>query len=1160
MFFIVSWSLGKPLGSIMNGEQQYVRPSHSLSIPETPEDYKALLVEVLTCMDNDARPVYENTVVKSLQSPNTAFLLVQIINEPNIDPVASAGYRQLAAVLLRKRVLSMWRGLEPENQDQLKQILLDQIGTEPIRLVRFAIAHVLCVIARVELRRGWPQLLEAVHAASQSESAEHRELACVLVHALAQHITDATGEGGTGAMNRNLQLAGEVLLQCLNDSVWPVRRAALKAVAELTPRLGGKGHAKAALVNELVPRAMAMVQECGGATSARSQRPSETTRVAMEAIDVLEQIVDLHSSKFVHLDGIVQLMMQTATARAAHMRIREEATEVLWALVGSRPKYFIRRGLVDAVLEIGYALVCEDDGVAFEEPGPDEDEEDDEGNDGGGGFEEGGYEDPLADAPRPPCVFGGRLINAVGEALPTKRVLPVVLGHLSQLANSGTDMDPRQRKGYIIAVACVSAGCAESLRRHVPQLLMATQHLLQDPVPFVRAAAVHSLVQFAANLQPEILMHHAQLMPLLLAQLDDPDESVRTRVARTLESVCDELGPELEDYIGLLLSKLTGIIASSSQVAQRHICGVLAACGHSQSAAMKEHGAAVFELLYPATTPGNPTMLRAKAIEAVGVIAAGVGRDVFTEATFTTFWPCVVDGFTSKFAELREMCFMFAANMAALLHADFAGFAEPVFEAAVTLLLDHDAKLKSTNPLAAADFRLPNEAAAGNSDDSDDGEPEEMLMYVRHADIEEKTAAIYCLGAFAVELGHAYAHHLPDQIRLLEDYIMHMHKPLRVNALCAVADTIRGRFITSYPPGAAPAVVKGQGAPADDVFDEELRDTMDEFIRAEVIPIMTTDDSKEVVAAACDAVVHIVRHVGAVAIHPYLEEILDATNMLLCRDAPCQNVEDDNERDSEDENGGEALGAGGDDLGDHDRVLIDSVSEIVDTICVAYGPSFLPYFQQLSGSLLPYTASDRPGEDHVFAVGVIATCLEALGSSCTSQFLAPAYEMALRLINDSPEPTARSNCCFLLRVLVEQHGSQFSQQQAQVVLQALWGILSSEDELPSTMDNAVSAACSMVRCVSHLLPVTDVLKEILPQIPMRIDTAENGNACRTLAHLADPACVRSMMAGDGSTFGLYTAAVRRVVAARSGVIEDADRNNLWQAFTASANAVGFPLE
>ena len=107
-------------------------------------------------------------------------LLDRLQRSPN------AQVRQLAAVLMRRKVGGHWSKLPPPVQAQLKASLLTHLAAEPERLVRRATAGVAAVVAKHTLPKGeWAELLAFVTAcAADAADAGKRELAMVLLQSL----------------------------------------------------------------------------------------------------------------------------------------------------------------------------------------------------------------------------------------------------------------------------------------------------------------------------------------------------------------------------------------------------------------------------------------------------------------------------------------------------------------------------------------------------------------------------------------------------------------------------------------------------------------------------------------------------------------------------------------------------------------------------------------------------------------------------------------------------------------------------------------------------------------------------------------------------------------------------------------------------------------
>lgn len=110
-------------------------------------------------------------------------LLQQIANSGVIQA------RQMAAVLLRKKLPVHFRKLPEALQVEIKGTLLARLAAEPQRSVRLAIAALISSLARrLVPKKLWNELLEYLLQCSRSEKVEHREVAMLLFRALAEDI------------------------------------------------------------------------------------------------------------------------------------------------------------------------------------------------------------------------------------------------------------------------------------------------------------------------------------------------------------------------------------------------------------------------------------------------------------------------------------------------------------------------------------------------------------------------------------------------------------------------------------------------------------------------------------------------------------------------------------------------------------------------------------------------------------------------------------------------------------------------------------------------------------------------------------------------------------------------------------------------------------
>jgi HEAT repeat protein len=71
--------------------------------------------------------------------------------------------------------------------------------------------------------------------------------------------------------------------------------------------------------------------------------------------------------------------------------------------------------------------------------------------------------------------------------------------------------DPNHRHAAALALTVVAEGCADPLRKRLPEALALLLALLRDGDETVRSAAAFAIGQMAEYVQPEVVEHHAQV-------------------------------------------------------------------------------------------------------------------------------------------------------------------------------------------------------------------------------------------------------------------------------------------------------------------------------------------------------------------------------------------------------------------------------------------------------------------------------------------------------------------------------------------------------------------------------------------------------------------------------------------------------------------------
>jgi len=134
-------------------------PLPGATLANLPEILRALLAS-----DNDARGVAEATLRQLSRDPHVVSSLLAIARSD-----ADANARQMAAVILKRRVIAHWQRLGESTRDAVKQSLLEGVVREPMHLVKRAIADVLGKVAKATFATGsWSELPEFLAQCTQS--------------------------------------------------------------------------------------------------------------------------------------------------------------------------------------------------------------------------------------------------------------------------------------------------------------------------------------------------------------------------------------------------------------------------------------------------------------------------------------------------------------------------------------------------------------------------------------------------------------------------------------------------------------------------------------------------------------------------------------------------------------------------------------------------------------------------------------------------------------------------------------------------------------------------------------------------------------------------------------------------------------------------------
>lgn len=690
------------------------------------QSLELLLIQFLM-PDNDARRQAEEQIKRLAKDPQVVPALIH-----HLRTAKTPNVRQLAAVLLRKKITGHWAKLSSPIKQSVKSSLIESITVEHSSSVRRASANVVSIIAKYAVPAGeWPDLLPFLFHCSQSAQEDHREVALILFSSLTETI------GNTfQAHFADLQ---SLLLKCLQDETSTrVRVAALKAVGSFL-EFASEG-AQVAKFRELIPGILNVSRQC------LANGEEDVASIAFEIFDeLIESPVPLGDSA----RSIVQFSLEVCSSQNLESNTRYQAIQIISWLAQYKSSALKKYKLVIPILQVMCPLLAEAN----------------EGDDG----------DLAVD-------------RAAAEVLDTmalnlsKLVFPPVLEFTSL---SSQNVNPKYREASATALGVISEGCHEQMKDKMEPVLHIVLGALRDPEQMVRGAASFALGQFAEHLQPEIISHYEIVLPCILNALEDASEDVKEKSYYALAAFCENMGEEILPFLDPLMGRLLTALQNSPRHLQETCMSAIGSVATAAEQAFVPYAERVLEMMkvFMVLTNDEDLCSRARATELVGIVAMAVGR-IRMEPILPPFIEAAISGFSLDFSELREYTHGFFSNVAELMDDGFTQYLEHVVPLAFSSCNLEDGSAVDIDE--SDDDENTSGFGGVSSDDEAHAEPRVRNISIRTGVLDEKAAATQAIGLFALHTKNSFAPYLEDSLKIMVKHAGYFHEDVRLQAVIAL--------------------------------------------------------------------------------------------------------------------------------------------------------------------------------------------------------------------------------------------------------------------------------------------------------------------------------------------------------------------------------------
>ncbi|XP_024542572.1 importin-4 isoform X1 [Selaginella moellendorffii] len=689
------------------------------------EQLELLLFQFLM-PDNDARKNAEEQIKHLARDPELVpALLHQIRN------ARSANVRQLAAVLLRKKIVGLWMKLNPQLHASLKNLLLESITLDNSLAVRRASADVVSALAKQDVPAGnWPELLPFLFQCSQSLQEDHREVALVLFSSL----TETIGE----ILRPHFATLHAIFLNGLRDQSAKVRVAALKAGGTLVGYIESEDEVR--MMRELIAPILDVSRYC-------LETGSED--VAVLAFEIFDELIESPVSLLGQsIPVIVHFALEVALNSKWEQSTRYQALQTISWLAKYKPKTLVKHKLVPAIISSMCQILSEED------------------------FELDEYSVSADRA-------AAEVLDTMALHLINKHVFPHVFSFaLSNFQRSEYSI----REAAVMSLGIIAEGCYEIMRSNLTDILNLVLQAFEDQEKAVRGAAGFTIGQFAEHLQPEIVLHYERVLPCIFKVLTDPNAEVQEKAYYALAAFCEHLGSEILPFLPVLMERLVATLQCSRRDLQETCMSAICSTAAAAQSAFIPYAPGVLELMksFLVLTADEDLPARARATELVGIIGTAVGRQ-YIEPVLPSFVEAAISGFSLDYTELREYSHGFFSSVAEILEGDLEQYLPRLVPLAyATCDLDDG---------TTVDFEVENEDGEFgdvSSDDGDDNNQNLRNVSIRTGVLDEKAAATQALGAFALHSKGAFMPYLEATLKILRKHSMYFHEDVRLQAFIAL--------------------------------------------------------------------------------------------------------------------------------------------------------------------------------------------------------------------------------------------------------------------------------------------------------------------------------------------------------------------------------------
>ncbi|XP_075067258.1 importin-4 [Mixophyes fleayi] len=1001
------------------------------------------------------------TILTSLLQPDNAVIqqataqLKEAVKDPLIIPALcdvlrgaqDPQIRQFAAVLLRRRLTKRWKMMPGEQQEIVKSLLLEAITRETEHKVRYAVAQLSAVILRSEKLERWPQFIQFVLQASQSDIPEQRQVGLLVLRCA----VDLNADRFRPHFPDLIKLFNQTLCDLQNG---PVLFYTVQSLTSIVHELVGN---ETNLLRSLVPKLVTAIKQLTVINEVQ----------ACEAMEVFDELIESEVSVIVHyLADVIHFCLELAVNTSLSDNLRVKSLFCIRFLIKLKSKSILKQKLLSQILNAIFPIMCAEPPPGQMDPEDQEDEDEEL-------LEEGAEVES-------PKHYAAQVIDILALHLPPEKLFPQLTPLMEPCLLSS---NPYQRKAGLMCLAVLSEGCADHIRnKHLQSMLQLVCQAITDDSHVVRNAALYALGQFSEHLQPDISGYADAVLPLLLNYLSavDPSHTAHlTKAYYALENFVENLGSKIEPYLPTLIERILMSLSSSDNTRLKELSvSALGAIANGAEELLRPYFPSIMEVLkvhlVQTGEEGRPVQIQ--CLETLGVLVYALGKETFLALAED----CCLLGLNLcdriDDPNMRSCAYNLFAALSEVMEEGISNHLEKMTTMMLLSLKSKEGIVIHYNEnrsfMLFDDEADEEDAVIQDEEEEEEEDPDIEGFSVENAYVDEKEQACSSLAVIALNASSSFFLYLDSCFQEVLKHIESPHPSVRKSAYEALGKFVRSVNLVCQ---------KNSSDPNTTVLLHLLDHVISTYLHGAI-----HEKEREVVMTILESLNNLLKDVKNPCVREpeQLEKICAVIKAVLQKKTSCQDPEAEDEEDEQ--------------QAEMDAMLMEYAGEGIPLVAAAVGGStFAPYFVGFLPLLLNKTKSSCSPAEKSFSVGTLAESVVALHEA-TVQFVPQLLPALLSAAHDE-DNEVRSNAVFGLGVLAE-HGGAAMHTHYPKLLSVLSSIISSEKNAHA-LDNVCGAVSRMMLSHPVGVPVEQVFPVMLRSLPLREDFEENYTVFKCIAFL-----------------------------------------------------------